>query len=152
MKPESLHALVIDHHAGELPPEVADLLETFLATNASAREEADRLLTALDVTSRTVKLHPELSRCVEQISQPKVIRKTVPMWLKAAAVVALAALTSAGGFFAGRTHSGASFVASTMPTAVRKDSPWAKYRMAVDPGGGGMQVVRVDLPQREARP
>jgi len=152
MKPESLHALVIDHHAGELPPEVADLLESFLAMNAPAREEADRLLNALDVTSRTVKLHPELSRCVEPIAQPKVKRKTAPMWLKAAAVLALASLTSAGGFFAGKTHSGASIIASAMPVAVRKDSPWAKYRMAVDPGGGGLQVVRVDLPQREVHP
>jgi hypothetical protein len=152
MKPESLHALVIDHHAGELPPEVADLLEAFLTTNASAREEADRLLNALDVTSRTVKLHPELSRCMEPILPPKVRQINVPMWLKAAAVIALAALTSVGGFFAGKTHSGASTIASSTPLAVRKDSPWAKYRMAVDPGGGGMQVVRVDLPQGEVRP
>jgi hypothetical protein len=156
MKTESLHALVIDQYAGELPPDVADLLEAYLATNASAREEASRTLSALEITGQAVKQHPELGRCAVPVVLPRVKKKMVPAWLKAAAVLTFAALTAAGGFYSGRARLGegqTSFsIATAQPIKVRKDSPWARYRMAIDPSGGGMQVVRVDVPKREARP
>jgi hypothetical protein len=43
-------------------------------------------------------------------------------------------------------------MASTAPIKPRKDSPWARYRMALDPQGTGMQVVRVEVAEKEAQP
>ena len=40
MKPESLNALIIDRHFGELSPEAEELLEQHLATHVEARAEA----------------------------------------------------------------------------------------------------------------
>lgn len=157
MKTESLHALIIDHHAGELPPEVAELLESYLATNSAAREEADRFLGVIDITRQTMNLHPELARTFEPASHvppPRANAAVMPVWLKAAAILTFAALTAAGGYLAGagRTVGGlpATGVANVTPT-VRKDSPWARYRMQADPLGR-MQVVRVDAANREGRP
>ncbi len=156
MKPESLHALVIDQHSGELSPEMVELLENYLATNPAARDEAARIVEVLRLTGEAVVQHPE---CVRVFSRaeiklvPEVRRKwTQPLWLKAAAVMVFSALTAAGGFYVGSARSGAVVVASAAPVAPRKDSPWARYRMALDPLGGGMQVVRVDLAEKEARP
>ncbi len=157
MKIESLHALVIDHHAGELPPEVAELLKAYLATHPAAREEAERLLGVIDITCQTMHLHPELARTFEPVNPIAPARANaavMPVWLKAAAILTFAALTAAGGYFAGagRTVGGmtAAGVANVTPT-VRKDSPWARYRMQTDPLGR-MQVVRVDAANREGRP
>lgn len=158
MKPESLHALVIDHHAGELSPEVVDLLEAHLAAHPPAREEADRILNALHITRRTVLQHPELARVLPPViaqTQAATPRQARPVWTKAAAMLTFSALTAAGGFYAGSARSAQdsrpSAMASTTPIKPRKDSPWARYRMALDPQSSGMQVVRVDVAE-EARP
>ena len=160
MKSESLHALVIDQHSGELPPEMADLLEAYLASHPAAREESARILKALQLTSETVARYPDCVRAFihEEINPVREARRrwSPPMWMQAAAVVAISALTAAGGFYAGSARSGAAAASTVMASAVpvmpRKDSPWARYRMALDPLGGGMQVVRVDLTEKEARP
>ena len=65
MNSTSLHALVVDHHSGELSPEVAELLETYLGENADARAEALRIREALSITEETVLRHPELGRAIE---------------------------------------------------------------------------------------
>ena len=156
MKPESLHALVIDQHSGELSPEMVELLEAYLATNPTAREEAARIVEVLRLTSEAVARHPECVRVFAptEIKPVREVRHkwTPPLWLKAAAVVAFSTLTAAGGFYLGSARPEDSVIASTTPVAPRKDSPWARYRMALDPLGGGMQVVRVDLAEKEARP
>jgi anti-sigma factor RsiW len=159
MKPESLHALVIDHHAGELPPEVADLLEVHLATHPPARAEADRILNAQHITRRTVLQHPELGRVLPLViarAQAVPPRQARSVWTKAAAILTFSALTATGGFYAGSARSGhdstPSAVASTAPIKPRKDSPWARYRMALDPQGTGMQVVRVEVAEKEGQP
>ena len=155
MKPESLHALVIDQHSGELSPEMEELLEAYLATHAAAREKAARMVEVLRLTGETVARHPECVR-VFSPSEIKPVRETQhkwapPLWLKAAAVVAFSTLTAAGGFHLGSTRPGDSGIASEAPAAPRKDSPWARYRMALDPLGGGMQVVRVDTSNLSAK-
>lgn len=156
MKPESLHALVIDQHSGELSPEMVELLETYLATNPAAREEAARIVEVLRITGEAVAQHPECVRVFPptEIKPVRAARRkwASPLWLKAAAVIAFSALTAAGGFYIGSARSGSAVIASATPVAPRKDSPWARYRMALDPLGGGMQVVRVDLAEKEARP
>jgi len=158
MKTESLHALVIDHHAGELSPEVVELLESYLAANPAAREESTKLLSVIEVTSQTVNQHPELVRTFAAVSQPDAPRAqllAMPVWLKMAAVFAFAALTALGGYHAGSGQrvggSHSSQLAHTAPMTPRKDSPWARYRMETD-GVGKIQVVRVDSNSMEGRP
>ena len=159
MKPESLQALIIDQHAGELTPDVADLLDAYLASNPAAQEEAARILDALSLTSQAVVQHPELARVSTRATHavPRTRQRwTPPLWLKAAAVVMLAALTAMAGFWVGRAQpvsgAGSSAIASTAPVSPRKDSPWAKYRMGPDPLGNGIRVVRVDTMEQEVRP
>lgn len=160
MKPESLHALVIDHHSGELTPEVVDLLEAYLALQPAARKEVAEIESVLTLTSTAVAQHPE---CVHVWSRKDITpghkparKKVLPMWMKAAAMIAFSALTTAGGFYAGSRHLGdvasSPALASVASATPRRESPWAQYRMALDPHGGGMQVVRVDFAEKEGRP
>ncbi|MDI1314900.1 hypothetical protein [Prosthecobacter sp.] len=156
MKPESLHAMVIDHHSGELSPEVVDLLEAYLSTNPAAREEAARIAEVLRLTGEAVARHPECVRVFShaEIKPVRELRRkwAQPLWLKAAAVIAFSALTAAGGFYIGSARPEASVIANAAPVTPRKDSPWARYRMALDPLSSGMQVVRVDIAEKEVRP
>ncbi len=155
MKSESLHALIIDRHFGELSPEAVELLEHHLAANAQARDEAERILESLEVTRETVLRHPELARVPVAVpAASRVEKKSAIMpWLARAAVLALlAAAAGAGGFMAGRSAPADPTIASAgnAPTP-RRESPWAKYRMTFDPVGQGMQVVRVDGKALEAK-
>lgn len=159
MKPESLHALVIDHHSGELPPEVTDLLAAYLAATPAARDEAGQISAALSLTRETVARHPELAHVssrAAQVSRDLPRQWLMPVWMKAAAVLAFSALTTAGGFFAGRARpvddERSPVLASVAANAPRKPSPWARYRLTPDPLGKGIQVVRVDGIKQEDRP
>jgi anti-sigma factor RsiW len=157
MKPESLHALIIDRHLGELSPEAAELLEHHLAGHAAARTEAERILQSLNITRDAVLRHPELARVAASERQAAVApqhARIMPWLARAAAVLLLAALTGAGGFLAGRSETqalakGSPSAAAEAQATPRKESPWARYRMTFDPSGDGMQVVRVDTPNLE---
>jgi hypothetical protein len=150
MNPPSLHALIIDQQLGELPPEVAELLETHLAQNAEARAEAERIRQTLTVTQQAMLLHPELARVGMGDPAPRGI--SAPWLAKAAAIALLGALAGAGGFFAGRKPEAVSVTTITSaPPAPRKDSPWARYRIAQGPGGVGLQAVRVDTSNAASR-
>ncbi len=141
MKPESLHALLIDRHFGELSPEAAELLEHHLATHAPARAEAERLLAALTTTQAAVLQHPELARVPATPPTRNALRPHWPHRLaRAAAVLLLAGLAGAGGYLAGRGNPPLPLATATP----RPASPWAKYRMSFDPSGAGIQVLRVD--------
>ncbi len=158
MKPESLHALIIDRHFGELPPESVELLEHHLANHPGARAEAERILQSLAVTRDAVLWHPELARVAATMpaAAPRAASRSsfMPWLARAAAVLLLAALAGAGGFVAGRSDSqpvAASGAAETTRATPRKESPWARYRMTFDPAGAGMQVVRVDTANLELK-
>lgn len=153
MKPESLHALIIDRHFGELSPEAAELLEHHLAANAAARAEAERIHESLNITRDAVLRHAELAHVpVKAPVVPHVVKRPAFMpWLaRAAAVVVLAALTGVGGFVMGRADSRPQAVTENV-SAPRRESPWAKYRMSFDPAGDGMQIVRVDMEKLETK-
>lgn len=154
MNPQSLHALIIDRHFGELSPEAAELLELHLAQNVDARAEAERVLQSLTVTRDTVLKNPELAhvRPVLKVIAPASRRLDFALWMaRAAALFLFAALTGTSGFIVGR--SGAPTIpkqiATAAPSSPRKASPWARYRMAFDPGGNGMQIVRVETSNLE---
>jgi hypothetical protein len=151
MNATSLHALVVDQHFGELTPEVAELLGEYLSENATARAEASRIREALTVTEETVRLHPEVAQLEVAESCLSARGKRDLSWLaRAASIAALATLAGVGGFLAGQTHqpvsNAASNAAQDLPRPPRKDSPWARYRIASDFGSTGLQVVRVDAP------
>lgn len=154
MNSMSLHALIVDQHFGELSPEVAELLENHLGQNAEARAEADRIKQTLAVTESVVLRHPEL---VGAVPVDPVERQGLPRrrgfgasWLaKAASIALLAGLASTAGFFLGRNQDPAPATTTLATTDAverppRKDSPWARYRVAPERSGAGMQVVRVD--------
>lgn len=145
MKTESLHALIIDRHFGELSPEAVELLELHLAANEHARAEVDQILESLRLTQEAVMRHPELARVpMTNATPPKIVKKSPTMpWMARAAAVALLAGTA--GFFAGRSNAPELAASSEKTPAPRKESPWAKYRMTFDPAGEGMQVVREDV-------
>jgi anti-sigma factor RsiW len=151
MKPESLHALIIDRHFGELSPEAAELLEHHLAAHPAARAEAERILQSLEIAHNAVLRHPELARVpVEMHVVPRVVNMPSKMpWLARAAALAL--LAGAGGFFAGRSNVSTTAAIAESAPEPRRESPWAKYRMSFDPAGEGMQVVRVDTEKLETK-
>lgn len=158
MKTESLHALVMDHQAGELPSEVAELLESYLASNPEARAESEQLLNVMEVTRQTVIRYPELARTFDPVTTPEMIRISPPGWpgwLKIAALVVFAALMAMGGYHEGSGRALIGFrdqeQARTKTETPRKDSPWARYRMQTDLVGK-IQVVRVDAERLEGRP
>ncbi len=152
MKTESLHALVIDHHLGELSPEAAEMLEHFLGLHPESRTEAERIRQSLAITATTVQRHPELAFVTASpasVAKPR----TVTLWqrpARAAAVAALALITGLSGFIAGRTSTSSSVttnhsaIATEKPPAARTPSPWARYRLVANSTKGGMTVVRID--------
>src|SRR5688572_569717 len=60
MKAQELQALVVDWQMGELRPEVAALLEAYLAQNPAAKEESKRIEETLSVTRKAVQDNPGL--------------------------------------------------------------------------------------------
>ncbi len=153
MNPTSLHALIIDRHFGELSAEASELLDLYLAQDAKARLEAERILASLSVTRDAVLQHPELAQ-VAPVAKVETIRSrrfAVMPWLgRAAAIIVVAGVAAWGGFMAGRSQPQfseievTSVVANAPQSAPRKAAPWARYRMEFDPTGSGMQAVRVD--------
>lgn len=157
MNAQSLHALIIDRHFGELSPEATELLAAHLAQNPEAQAEADRILGALAITEQTVLEHPDLvqmgygEKKLAPVEAAPTVRKgwfTPAVLAKAAAVVVLLGVSGVTGFFAGRTQP----LSSPTPTvasvnvvtqAPRSDSPWASYRLAHDPNSGELRAVRV---------
>ena len=159
MNAQSLHALIIDRHFGELSPEATELLAAHLAQNPEAQAEADRILGALAITEQTVLEHPELVQMgygekkpapVGLVAAPLVREGwfTPTVLAKAAAIVVLLGVSGATGFFAGRTqplsHPAPTVASVNVATQTpRSDSPWASYRLAHDPNSGELRAVRV---------
>jgi hypothetical protein len=155
MNSTSLHALIVDQHFGELSSEVAELLETHLAQNAASRAEVNRIRQTLAATEHAMLRYPELAR----VEPPGSVEKRrvslgrmlgAPWLAKAALIAVLAGLTGTAGFLFGKkqeiTPSTSTLaMAGTTQRTPRKDSPWARYRIA--PERGGLQVVRVDAPK-----
>ena len=160
MNTESLHALTIDRHFGELSPEAGELLDHYLAQNPEARSESERILQSVSVAGEAMALHPELAR-VGPAAKPKpvsTLRQPIKTWLmRAAAVVLLTATAAAVGYVAGRSGTPQQpstpvlAAASQNTTSPENPGPWARYRVSYDPAGTGMQVVRVDVPHPERK-
>ncbi len=163
MNAQSLQALVIDRHLGELSPEACELLAHHLEQHPAARAEAEQTLQALALTEQVVRQHAELapagplrepSSVEVPVSRVPARRLTASLLAKAAGLVLLAGICGSAGFFAGRVRpeapgSGAAasspvVVASTTTSQPRADRPWASYKLTQAPDGSGMRIVRTD--------
>lgn len=153
MKSESLHALIIDHHFGELAPDVAELLEDYLHDHPEAEAERHKILAALDAAGRATYRFPHLVQFnPASVSATPAVRWrfATHTWLKAAAVVAFASISGSVGYFAGRSELTSSIrTAPALASGVMmksSSSPWARYRMTPSPSGAGFRVTRIDTP------
>lgn len=165
MKAESLEALIIDWHSGELSPEAEELLEHHLAGSAAARAEAERLRAVLGVMTEAVRRHPELGRPeaagpvreVRVAGEPAGGWRMTTRWVRAAMALLAAGLAAVVGYRTGRMEfflpaeqaaPGRVTAESPEKTEVAagagKAGPWARYRVATNPAGAGLQVVRVE--------
>jgi anti-sigma factor RsiW len=62
MKTETLEALLLDHALGELSPEVVELLETHLAHNPEAAQQADGLASTVQLARQAMAVAQEAPR------------------------------------------------------------------------------------------
>ena len=145
MKSQQLESLLIDRAFGELPEEVAALLDAYLAQHPEQAKEAASVLEAITVAEKAVKDHPELAAATG------LVREEPPGRLHSAAVaegfslvfsarfgLALVAvlLAAVGGFFAGKAGDSSqnagpeSLVEEAVESGeTESTSPWARYRL-----------------------
>lgn len=144
MKTTNFQALIIDHHFGELSPEVVELLEHYLAEHPHAREEADKILETLGVMKLAVS--PVIQESMQSAKSHWSYLK--PFCLALAAAVAV--LVSVMALWKPEATPPVARVAhvstSSAPVA------WTKYKLSLDPLAGGIEVLRVQDPRKEGRP
>ena len=150
MKPESLHALLIDRELGELPAEAAELLDAWLAEHPESARAVPPIRRTLATASAAVRRFPDLARPESSVlAFPAPRFRLVPMALAASILILLG---GAGwlGFRAGQQSARQALAAShrepppAVPSkAVKRDGPWARYALASNPRGG-LTVVRCD--------
>jgi hypothetical protein len=142
MNRETLRALLVDRELGELPPDINELLDAYIAAVPAARAEADATVRTVTVARETVRSYPDLAPKAEAGAEVQVI----PMfyWVaRAAALIAVAALAGWLGYGAGQSK-----VAGNKPAPVvqvaehRFDGLWARYRVAYDAQRGTFVVAQ----------
>ena len=142
MKPETLRTLLIDRQLGELPPDIAGLVDAYLEAMPAARAEADAVARTLLTTRETVRRFPDLAPVVEAEAETQVI--PIFYWLaRAAALVVVAVLAGWLGYRVGRSD-----VAVNKPAVVtqvaehRLDGLWTRYQVAYDTRRGAFIVAQ----------
>ena len=142
MKPETFRALLIDRQLGELPPEIAGLVDAYLEAVPAARAEADAVARTLHTTRETVRRFSELAPAVE--AEAEVPVTSIFYWLaRAAALVVVAVLAGWLGYRVGRSD-----VAVNKPAVVtqvaehRFDGLWTRYQVAYDARRGAFVVAQ----------
>jgi anti-sigma factor RsiW len=119
MKPEALEALLVDRALGELPPEVAELLETHLTGNAEAARSAEGLASAIQLARQAVVHVPAAPRrplAVGQLQHVQMTQRRRSMAWELARLAACAAFGLALGWY-GRTLRNAPVIALAPPAA-----------------------------------
>jgi anti-sigma factor RsiW len=148
MKTDTLQALLIDRSLGELPPEVAELLDAHLANNPAARDEARRITETLDLAGETIRRFPERGHTAQTPNATKLVPFPA-RWLRLAASLLLAALAAGSGYVLGGRRVAAMASAplppptlSAAPVVASAPLPWTRYE--VISGRGDLRVVRVN--------
>ncbi len=150
MKPESLHALLIDRELGELPSETVELLESWLAEHPESAAAVPTIRRTLETTSAAVRRFPELGRPESNvIALPAARFRLIPLALAASVLILLSGAAWLG-FRAGQGSAQKAMagnprepVTAAPATAIKNNGPWARYALASDPRGG-LTVVRRD--------
>jgi ferric-dicitrate binding protein FerR (iron transport regulator) len=151
MKPESLHALLIDRELGELSSDTVELLEAWLAEHPESAAAVSSIHRTLETTSATVRRFPELARPESNVSAfPAPRFRLIPLAL-AASVMILLGGTAWLGFRAGQESAQNAMagnhresVNTPSANAAKNAGPWARYALASAPRGG-LTVVRRDI-------
>ena len=150
MKPESLHALLIDRELGELPSEAAELLEAWLAEHPESTAAVPSIRRTLDTAGAAVRRFPELAQPEPNvIAFPAARFRWVPLAL-AASIMLLLGGTAWLCFRAGQVSTQQAVAGAGRETAIappanaaRNSGPWARYALVSDPRGE-LTVVRRD--------
>lgn len=147
MTEESLRALLIDRELGELTPEAADLLQSWLADHPGSNAELAQVRETLQIARETVRRFPDLGRPEPTVTSiPRASFRALPLAL-AASVAVLLALSGWIGFQAGLASAPVGVVEKTQiqPDPIRppERGPWTKYALVSSPQGG-LTVVRTE--------
>ncbi|MAS93184.1 MAG: hypothetical protein CMO55_08305 [Verrucomicrobiales bacterium] len=134
MNPRSLEALLLDRSFGELSPEASELLDAYLALHPEAQTDAAKIEETIAITEAAVTIRPELFS-EAQLSKglddsEKIVPFSFPVWMRAAAAVAILSLVGAFGYIAGSQSAPSGEMKSSTPLAsTTTQSPWAQYRI-----------------------
>lgn len=150
MKPESLHALLIDRELGELSSDTVELLEAWLAEHPEFAAAVPSIHRTLETTSATVRRFPELARPESNVSAfPAPRFRLIPLAL-AASILVLLGGTAWLGFRVGHASAQKAMAGShrepataSPANAFKHNGPWARYALASDLRGG-LTLVRRD--------
>jgi anti-sigma factor RsiW len=137
MKTETLQGLLMDRELGELPPDVVELLEAYLAADPAARHEADAVSRTVRLARETVRQLPgPVGTGEENGTVPARAARSGHRWLALAAALAVAAGVAVWiGNRAGQTG------APERAEQIRHPGLWAQYSVAYD-ARRGVSVVR----------
>jgi hypothetical protein len=163
MKPESLHALLLDRELGELSAEAAELLDAWLAEHPQSASAAPALRRTVATTRAAVRRFPELARPEPEIAPSRLARRfhIAPgrsaaasngrrfNWAPVALAASLMLALGAGAWLGFRAGEGSAERVARQgrpapamhPHAAGPSGPWARYALASDPRGG-LTLVR----------
>jgi hypothetical protein len=130
MKNKTLRALLVDRQLGELPPDIAELLDAYIAAVPAARVEAEAMARTMSVARDTVRRYPELL--------PEAETKIVPLFLWLMRVAAVIAIVAAVGWLVYRNSK------ATAVVETRAQNVWAQYQVAYDSHRGSYVVTQQD--------
>lgn len=155
MKTETLQALLVDRELGELPPDVAELLNAYLEMTPAARQEQDAMSKTVRTARETVRRFPELARGTEAQPAPRVVplaRWLAPWLARAAVMAALAGLSAWVGYRAGvgsipagslrLADAGKAATATSGPAGAGFKDLWARYDVAFDRQRGTFTIAK----------
>ena len=136
MNPETLRALLIDRQLGELPPEIAGLLDAYLEAVPMARAEADSVAQTLNTTRETIRRCPDLAPAAETEAN------VIPIFLWLARAAAVIVIASAAGWFGYRAGHAGKIAPPVVENRVK--GVWAQYQVAYDSHRGAYVAVQQD--------
>ncbi len=137
MKSETLRALLVDRELGELPADVTELLDAYVAAVPAARAEADATARTVLTARDTIRRYPVLAPTAEAKAE------AIPIFLWLARVAAVVVVAAVAGWFGYRAgHEPVTGKVAPPVVESRVHSMWAQYQVAYDSRRGGFVVVQ----------
>lgn len=146
MKLESLRTILIDREAGELAPEMIELLDSWLADHPHGQEEAQKMRETFAISEKTVRAYPALARPESNIIAVEARRWRLGPLALAASIAVLLGMSvwiATKQKMPGTRTAAWEESLSTEKNEKKIASPWAKYDLVSSPRGG-LTVVRSD--------